>query len=56
MSRDPALSDAMKRADDALSAMRSGDPQPYINCWAASPDATLCGAWGPMGARREGRD
>ena len=43
MSRDPALSDAMKRADDALSAMRSGDPQPYINCWAASPDATLFG-------------
>ena len=48
MSRDPALSDAMKRADDALSAMRSGDPQPYINCWAASPDATLFGPWGPM--------
>ena len=48
MSRDPALSDAMKRVDDALSAMRSGDPQPYINCWAASPDATLFGPWGPM--------
>ena len=48
MSRDPALSDAMKRADDALSAMRSGDPQPYINCWAASPDATLFGPWAPM--------
>jgi hypothetical protein len=32
MSRDRALSDAMKRVDDALSAMRSGDPQPYIDC------------------------
>jgi hypothetical protein len=24
------------------------DPEPYINCWAESEDATLFGAWGPI--------
>jgi len=42
------LSLAMQRVDKALTAMRSGNPQPYIDCWADSPDATLFGAWGPM--------
>ena len=28
--------------------MRSGDPEPYIACWAESEDATLVGAWGPI--------
>src|SRR5262249_49748882 len=42
------LSLAMQRVDKAVTAMRSGDPQPYIDCWANSPDATLFGAWGPM--------
>ncbi len=28
--------------------MRSGDPEPYIACWADSADATLFGAWGPI--------
>jgi ketosteroid isomerase-like protein len=28
--------------------MGSGDPAPYIHCWAASDDATLFGAWGPI--------
>src|SRR5262252_1145019 len=42
------LSLATQRVDKALTAMRSGNPQPYIDCWADSPDATLFGAWGPM--------
>src|SRR5262245_18804013 len=42
------LSLALQRVDKALTAMRSGDPQPYIDCWANSPDATLFGAWGPI--------
>ena len=42
------LSLALQRVNKALTAMRSGDPQPYIDCWANSPDATLFGAWGPM--------
>ncbi|MET0706132.1 MAG: DUF4440 domain-containing protein [Tardiphaga sp.] len=28
--------------------MGSGDPAPYIDCWAVSEDATLFGAWGPI--------
>jgi hypothetical protein len=27
--------------------IRSGDPQPYIDCWA-DPDVTLFEAWGPI--------
>ena len=42
------LSLALQRVNKALTAMRTGDPQPYIDCWANSPDATLFGAWGPM--------
>jgi ketosteroid isomerase-like protein len=48
MNDDHELLLAMQRVDRALTAMRSGNPQPYIDCWADSPDATLFGAWGPM--------
>ena len=48
MSDDRELSLAMQRVNEALTAMRSGDTQPYIDCWADSRDATLFGAWGPM--------
>lgn len=33
--------------NNALAAIRSGDPQPWIDCWATSDDVTLFGAWGP---------
>ena len=32
----------------ALAAMGAGSPEPYIDCWAKSDDATLFGAWGPV--------
>jgi ketosteroid isomerase-like protein len=48
MGDDRELSLAMQRVNEGLTAMRSGDPQPYIYCWADSPDATLFGAWGPV--------
>ena len=54
MNDDPELSRAVQRVDAAGTAMRSGDPQPYTDCWATSPDATLFGAWGADGAVREG--
>lgn len=44
---------ARQRVRAALAAMGSGDPQPYIDCWADSVDATLFGAWGPI---EHGRD
>lgn len=28
--------------------MGSGNPEPYIDCWAVSENATLFGAWGPI--------
>lgn len=42
------LTEAMERVAAALTAMRSGNPQPYLDCWAKSPEATLFGAWGPI--------
>jgi ketosteroid isomerase-like protein len=42
------LDRAMRRVEDAVMVMRSGDPQPYIDCWADDPDVTLFGAWGPI--------
>jgi ketosteroid isomerase-like protein len=48
MSDDRELSLAIKRVNEAATAMRSGNPEPYIDCWTDSPDATLFGAWGPM--------
>jgi len=48
MSNDNSLTHALERVRTALAAMGSGDPEPYIDCWAASDDATLFGAWGPI--------
>ncbi|HKS03625.1 MAG TPA: nuclear transport factor 2 family protein [Arthrobacter sp.] len=45
---DAGLDDAMRRVHDAVMTIRSGDPQPYIDCWADDPDVTLFGAWGPI--------
>jgi ketosteroid isomerase-like protein len=45
---DPALLAALRQTEAAISAMFSGDPEPYISCWADRPDATLFGAWGPI--------
>jgi ketosteroid isomerase-like protein len=45
---EPALLAALGRTGAALSAMFSGDPDPYIACWPDRPDATLFGAWGPI--------
>ena len=42
------LDRAMRRVEDAVMVIRSGDPQPYIDCWADDPDVTLFGAWGPI--------
>lgn len=39
---------AKQRVREALAAMGSGQPEPYIDCWAKSGDATLFGAWGPI--------
>jgi ketosteroid isomerase-like protein len=39
---------AREQVRAALAAMGSGRPEPYIDCWAASDDATLFGAWGPI--------
>lgn len=48
MSKDNSFTDALEGVKVALAAMGSGNPQPYIDCWAASDDATLFGAWGPI--------
>ena len=37
------LDRAMRRVEDAVMTIRSGDPQPYIDCWADDPDVTLFG-------------
>jgi ketosteroid isomerase-like protein len=42
------LDRAIRRVEDAVMTIRSGDPQPYIDCWADDPDVTLFGAWGPI--------
>ena len=39
---------ARERVRAALAAMGTGDPRPYMACWADSPDVTLFGAWGPI--------
>jgi ketosteroid isomerase-like protein len=49
MAEDRGLfADALERVKTALAAMGSGDPEPYIGCWAETEDATLFGAWGPI--------
>jgi len=45
---DPGFTSARERVRDALAAIRSGDPQPYIDTWADIDDVTLFGAWGPI--------
>src|SRR2546421_10845808 len=42
------LDRAMRRVEDAVMVIRSGDSQSYIDCWADDPDVTLFGAWGPI--------
>jgi ketosteroid isomerase-like protein len=39
---------ARQRTREALAAMGSGNPGPYIDCWWKSGEATLFGAWGPI--------
>jgi hypothetical protein len=46
--QDAKLTEALERVRMALAAMGSGNPEPYINCWAESEDVTLFGAWGPI--------
>lgn len=48
MPKDNGFTDALEQVRTALAAMGSGDPQPYIDCWAESDDTTLFGAWGPI--------
>ena len=45
---DNSFNDAFEQVRVALAAMRAGDPQPYIDCWADTDDVTLFGAWGPI--------
>jgi ketosteroid isomerase-like protein len=42
------LAETLDELAAALGAMGTGDPAPYAALWAASPDVTLYGAWGPM--------
>ena len=58
MSKDNGFTNALERVKVALAAMGSGNPQPYIDCWAQSDDTTLFGAWGPIekGYRQLTRD
>ena len=47
-SSENGFSAARVKVAEALAAIASGDPQPYIDCWAESDDVTLFGAWGPI--------
>ena len=40
------FAEARKHVRAALAEMAAGRPGPYIDCWAASTDATLLAAWG----------
>jgi ketosteroid isomerase-like protein len=48
MINDEALTRAVARVDAAMSALRSGNGNPYLDCWAQADDVTLFGAWGPV--------
>jgi ketosteroid isomerase-like protein len=48
VTEDEKLTEALEQVRMALAAMGSGNPEPYINCWAESEDVTLFGAWGPI--------
>jgi ketosteroid isomerase-like protein len=45
---DSTLPATLDRVQTALSAIKSGDPGPYIDCFADREDVTLFGAWGPV--------
>jgi len=45
---DNSFGRARERVRTALAAMGFGNPEPYVDCWAKSDDATLFGAWGPI--------
>jgi ketosteroid isomerase-like protein len=47
------FTDAREQVRVALAEIGSGAPEPYIDCWASSDDATLFGAWGPIEKGRE---
>jgi len=47
------LDDALRAMTAALTAIRQGDAQPYIDRWSTADDVTLFGAWGPI---EQGRD
>ena len=42
------FADANAAVNHALAAIRAGDPEPWIQCWADTDDVTLFGAWGPV--------
>jgi ketosteroid isomerase-like protein len=42
------LAEMLDRTKLALATIREGDPQPYMDLWANSPDVTLFGAWGTI--------
>jgi ketosteroid isomerase-like protein len=48
MAKDHGFAEVLERVETALAAIGSGDPEPYIDCWAKAEDATLFGAWGPI--------
>lgn len=48
MMQNDSFDEARVRVCRALAAMGSGNPEPYTQCWAASDDVTLFGAWGPI--------
>lgn len=45
---DGEFADALEQAKTAITALSSGNPEPYINFLAESEDATLFGAWVPI--------
>lgn len=44
----PDLRAALDRVADALAAMLTGDPSPYVALWAPGQQPTLFGAWGTV--------
>ena len=48
MTMDADLERALNAVAGGLAAIGAGNGGPYAACWAASDDATLFGAWGPI--------
>jgi ketosteroid isomerase-like protein len=48
MSKEGGFAGALAQVKRALAAIATGNPAPYIDCWAESDDVTLFGAWGPI--------